>query len=449
MDRRPSSRRSATAAAATLLASLLFSLIPAAQAQANDSKTTEVAPGVTYQTIYEKNIKSHVFILRFDPSKGASLRAVPAGNQLPSQSPTVKMLEGVHAVAGINGDLLNRPRHSPAQAFATDGDLLQTRTDGNVDRLLGITPSGITPRVGKTAVEITLDDSASGTTWPIDVWNPGRDPGASLSPRQVAGYTSYGGSVATPPSDACSARLTNRSATHWADEKHGGVARTWTVNEIKCAKAPMPLNGDDMVLAAPRAGSGAAQIKGLSKGSTVSVTWSLEGWHHITGAIGGNRLILSHGSPTVGPKCKTYLCSRDARTGIGIADDGTVMLVVVDDVANSRGVTLYQFAKLLQQLGAKDALNLDGDGSSTMWVKGKTMNEPGDPGRYVSSALAILKGPDPDVNILPPTTPDAPSAGTPSEPVIGELLAKGWATGLVTVKGILAATTSHLPGGSN
>jgi hypothetical protein len=446
MDRRPSTPGHATAAAVTLLAAVLsLSLILAAPATAN--APTTVAPGVTFQTVYEKDIKSHVYILRLDPSKGASLKAVPAGDQLPSQATVVDMLQGVHAVAGINGDLLDRYRHSPAQAFATAGELLQTRTDGNVDRLLGITSPGVIPRVGKTAVQITLSDPASGSDWSIDLWNPGRDPGMALGHHEVAGYTSYGGKVASPPGNACSARLTHPSDPHWADDKHAGVTRTWTVDSVACAKSPMPLGGG-MVLAALRSGSEAADVRALSPGTTVSVTWSLKGWKGVTGTIGGNRLIVSGGEPTVGPHCHTYLCSNDSRTGIGQADNGTIMLVVVDKGIGSRGVTLYQFAKLFQQLGAKDALNLDGDGSSHMWVKGKTVNVPGDPNRHVSSALAILAGPDPDVHIGAPLTLDATGQTNDGGPTAGDALIKARAKALATVAGALTATATRLAGGA-
>jgi hypothetical protein len=150
----------------------------------------------------------------------------------------------------------------------------------------------------------------------------------------------------------------------------------------------------------------------------------------------------------VGPTCHTYLCSNDARTGIGQTDDGTIMLVVVDKGIGSHGVTLYQFAKLLQSLGAKAALNLDGDGSSTMWVKGKTVNEPGDPGRYVSSALAILSGPDPDVNILPPEALSATSGASNGASSAGAWLSKAKAAALSTVGGVLATAASHMSSGS-
>jgi hypothetical protein len=59
-------------------------------------------------------------------------------------------------------------------------------------------------------------------------------------------------------------------------------------------------------------------------------------------------------------------------------------------------MTPRQFARLFRRLGASWALNLDGGGSTTMFVKGGVVNRPSDSGgeRAVSSALLVLPGPD-------------------------------------------------------
>jgi exopolysaccharide biosynthesis protein len=56
------------------------------------------------------------------------------------------------------------------------------------------------------------------------------------------------------------------------------------------------------------------------------------------------------------------------RTAIGIdRDTGQVLMLVVDGRQSfSRGYTMVELANLMTSLGAEDALNLDGGGSSTM-----------------------------------------------------------------------------------
>ena len=62
----------------------------------------------------------------------------------------------------------------------------------------------------------------------------------------------------------------------------------------------------------------------------------------------------------------------------------------------SVGMTLPELAALMRRLGAADALNVDGGGSSTMVVGGRVLNRPSDATgeRAVANAIAVL-GPAP------------------------------------------------------
>ena len=74
--------------------------------------------------------------------------------------------------------------------------------------------------------------------------------------------------------------------------------------------------------------------------------------------------------------------------------DGSLLLVTVDGrrAGWSAGVTLPEAARLMRSLGARDALNLDGGGSTAMTVRGRVVNRPSDAGgeRPVSDALVVL-----------------------------------------------------------
>lgn len=67
--------------------------------------------------------------------------------------------------------------------------------------------------------------------------------------------------------------------------------------------------------------------------------------------------------------------SQTSRTGLGVTADGKrVFMVVVDTGGSVKGVSTLQMAKILQALGALNAMNFDGGGSSTMFVKGQGDN---------------------------------------------------------------------------
>ena len=81
-------------------------------------------------------------------------------------------------------------------------------------------------------------------------------------------------------------------------------------------------------------------------------------------AVGGFWTILRNG--TIVPQ---KLHRRDSRTAVGLADSGKTLFVAAVEGENkrkSRGLSFEETARLMQTLGADDALQLDGGGSSTL-----------------------------------------------------------------------------------
>jgi len=85
---------------------------------------------------------------------------------------------------------------------------------------------------------------------------------------------------------------------------------------------------------------------------------------------------------------------RHPRTAIGYSKDGkTLWLFVVDGRSTSSvGMTLVEMADYLRKLGAWQAMNFDGGGSTTMVVDGQVVNTPTDPAgeRAVGNALLVI-----------------------------------------------------------
>ena len=130
------------------------------------------------------------------------------------------------------------------------------------------------------------------------------------------------------------------------------------------------------------------------------------GW--VTGAvrpevdvIGGFPLLLAEGE-RVGDlgvaSNPSFAASRHPRTAVGVdRGSGRLWLVVVDgrQGAYSTGMSLGELTDLLQGLGADDALNLDGGGSSVMLVHGRPYSRPSDEAgeRPVVNALLLVEDP--------------------------------------------------------
>ena len=84
---------------------------------------------------------------------------------------------------------------------------------------------------------------------------------------------------------------------------------------------------------------------------------------------------------------------RAPRSAVAILKNGNYLFGVVDGrQSSSRGLTLTDWAKLLVKMGAKDAMNLDGGGSSALVVGGLLQNSPSDGReRSVGSALILTE----------------------------------------------------------
>jgi exopolysaccharide biosynthesis protein len=77
---------------------------------------------------------------------------------------------------------------------------------------------------------------------------------------------------------------------------------------------------------------------------------------------------------------KDFVETRHPRTAVAKLKDSKFLMVTVDGRQPnvSVGMNLNELAEMLLELGAADAMNLDGGGSTTMFVKDKVVNLPSD-----------------------------------------------------------------------
>jgi len=89
---------------------------------------------------------------------------------------------------------------------------------------------------------------------------------------------------------------------------------------------------------------------------------------------------------------KSFVETRHPRTAVAKLKDGKFLMITVDGRSESSGgIGLQDLAEYLLSLGATDAMNLDGGGSTTMFVDGKVVNHPSDKEgeRKVSDAILV------------------------------------------------------------
>ena len=114
-------------------------------------------------------------------------------------------------------------------------------------------------------------------------------------------------------------------------------------------------------------------------------------------ALGGGPALVSNGRVNVTTDEEVFFGTAipytHPRTAAGIAADGTLLLLLVDGRQRlSRGVRLEELAAMMADLGAVDALNLDGGGSSSLAVHGQLLNNPAGrrKEREVMTALGVF-----------------------------------------------------------
>jgi hypothetical protein len=125
----------------------------------------------------------------------------------------------------------------------------------------------------------------------------------------------------------------------------------------------------------------------------------------------------------VGYRHPRHALYRNPRTAIGVSKDGsTLFLLVVDGREGSaQGMTCRESATVLREHGAWNAINLDGGGSSALFIEreGGIVNHTGELERPVVNHLGFFFDDVPADEIAPPASA-ATVAGVPKNSVAQE-----------------------------
>jgi hypothetical protein len=155
---------------------------------------------------------------------------------------------------------------------------------------------------------------------------------------------------------------------------HGVPARRAVLAVDSGAAAPLPAGGAVLVLAADAPGSVRRRLAALRPGAD-SIALSARLAPVVPrDAVGGHPLLLHEGAPVAGADRAgdAAFIGRNPRTAVGLSRDRRHLLLVTVDGRRpgwSVGMSLAELTALLQGLGAWEALNLDGGGSTTLVVR--------------------------------------------------------------------------------
>jgi len=136
-------------------------------------------------------------------------------------------------------------------------------------------------------------------------------------------------------------------------------------------------------------------LEAIQRGMNASLQFNAPGWENYETILGAGPQLVDNGQVHVGNEgFRSDVIAVGPRTAVGVDKDGKYLLVVADGrrPTSSVGLTLNEMGATMLSLGAVNAINFDGGGSSAMAINGKLVNRPSDGyERQVSNVMMVLK----------------------------------------------------------
>lgn len=114
--------------------------------------------------------------------------------------------------------------------------------------------------------------------------------------------------------------------------------------------------------------------------------------------LGGGPRLVKNGKKFVTSEAERFKADiargRAPRSALGLTEAGHLLLVAVSgrQPDYSVGFTLHELAEYLLSLGAIEAMNLDGGGSTAFWARDRIVNQPSDGQERKVSNILLIKG---------------------------------------------------------
>jgi exopolysaccharide biosynthesis protein len=354
--------------------------IPDAGIAGNGVLTTRedspVAPGVNYTSFERLDPKGWLRgdILATDlDQNGVTVGYVNTG-KVSGGTPLSQQLARKGAIAGVNGDFFDiNDTTAPLGVGVDDGRLVNAPAAGHNDSAV-IGKDGL----GRIA-QLFLQGSATDDAAKLELTNLNSP---TVNSGGVGLYTPEWG-------DAARTRTVDGLPT-----VREVILRDGVVVSSAATPGTTPLAANEQALIGRE--SGATALEAFEVGDKVEVQYGLRpDAADVAVGISGNYQLAKDG------KVPANVPDADLapRTAIGFDADGSRMLLLTVDgrATGSRGLSLKEMGELMIGLGADDALNLDGGGSSTMLARSageaapQVVNDPSDGGeRVIPNGLGLL-----------------------------------------------------------
>lgn len=330
------------------------------------------APGLNWQQKWQPVGKDRfpVSLLELDPQQVQLRPILPQPDTVVGSQPISLITANQQAAAAINGGYFNRNTRQPLGAIKINGKLLSSP-------ILGRSALGWQKKDGWEIARFSYAETISNSQGQ-KVSNTFLNSGYAQN--GVARYTTAWGKAYQP--------ITNNELV--LTVQNNQITRVTPRGEAKSVTIPIPANGYLLV------GRGIGTLEDWQPGSSVSITnvskpATFDRYAHILGA---GPWLIQNGQVVLDAQAEKFSGSfgiqSAARSAIAFNAQGKILIVAVHDRAGGKGPTLAELAQLLKQMGAVDALNLDGGSSTSMVVGGQLVNRSPATAARVHNGLGIF-----------------------------------------------------------
>ncbi|MEL6400492.1 MAG: phosphodiester glycosidase family protein [Cyanobacteria bacterium J06626_4] len=326
-----------------------------------------------YLTVGDRRFPVHQLWLNLDTA--TTLQPIWASpHQLPGITPLKTMAQTARAAAAINAGFFNRNNQLPLGAIRRDDQWISGPI---LNRGAIAWNSQGEFALSSLSLAYALTTSQGGS-FTVNHINSGYvQAGIGL-------YTAAWGRTYTPITDGETLLVVNQNQV--VQQVAGGSAGT--------GATPIPPQGYVLAL---RSFNSAAQA--MPVGTTLALSPDLRpaAFANFPLAIGGGPILVREGQIIADARAEgfsdAFAAQAAPRSAIGVTPNGNIVLVAIHYSPGGRGPTLAEAAQIMRQLGAQNALNLDGGTSSSLYLGGTIINRHGSTVGQVHNGLGVLLAP--------------------------------------------------------
>ena len=333
------------------------------------------APGLRWRQQYVNvgaaRFPVYMFITRPDPANIA-LRPIHAkANSAIGAEPILAQGQRQRVTGAVNAGFFNRNNQLPLGAVRSGGQWISGPILGRGAMAWNDQGDLIMDRYVLSEVVRT----ESGANLPLLALNSG------YVQAGISRYTAGWGATYTPIVD-------NEIVVTVQD---GRVASKRSLGKADSGSVPIPANGYILAL---RSISSAADK--LEPGMLVTLESQSQPsvFDQYPNVVGGGPLLIRDRNIVLNPQLEgfstNFIQGSAPRTVVGKTADGLWIVATIHNGVGGRGPTLAETAKIMQQLGAVDALNLDGGSSSSFYLGGQLLNRQPRTAARVNNGLGLF-----------------------------------------------------------